>query len=531
MLKVENRAPMSRRDLIALVGTMGGAATMYQAMTALGHAAESPYRGPVKLDGEVKGASVLILGAGLAGLVAAYELKKAGYRVQVLEYNDRVGGRCWTMRGGDAYTELGGFTQRCEFDKGLYFNPGPWRIPYHHRGILDYCKRFSVALEPFVHVNNNAYLHAKDALGGKPQRYRHVEADFQGYVAELLAKAINKNALDAEVTREDKEKLLEALRAWGALDRNYGYAKGRQSSDRRGYDKDQGGGLSGEPEFSQPIGLSDILNMKLWSEFGSRREYEYQAMLFQPVGGMDMIARAFQREVGSLIRFNSRVTAIRQDANGVTAAFEDTQRPGRMQTARADWCLCTIPLTILSQIEIDVGAPMRAAISAIPYNTAVKVGAQFKRRFWEEDEAIFGGISFTDLPIRQLSYPSSGYHTRKGVLLAAYPGGTYGIEFTALDPEQRVKRALQYASQIHSQIPAEFENGVSVAWLRVPSAFGCFGLWSDDARAQHYKNLCAIDGRILLAGEHASYVNAWQEGAVLSSLDAISRLHQRVIAG
>jgi monoamine oxidase len=526
----ENRTPFSRRELIALIGTVGGAAAMYQAMTVLGHAAESSYRGPLKLEGDPKGASVLVLGAGLAGLVAAYELKKAGYKVQVLEYNDRLGGRCWTLRGGDTYTELGGFTQRCDFDKGLYFNGGPWRIPYHHRGILDYCKRFNVALEPFVHVNHNAYIHAKDALGGRPQRYRHVEADFQGYVGELLAKALNKDQLVADVTREDKEKLLEALRAWGALDPNYAYARGRQSSDRRGYDKDQGGGLSGEPEFSQPIGLSDILNMKLWSEFGSRHEYEYQAMLFQPVGGMDMIARAFAREVGNLVRFNAKITAIKQDGNGVTAVFEDTKRPGRAQTARADWCICTIPLTILSQIQMDVGAPMRAAISAVPYATSLKVGLQFKRRFWEEDEAIYGGITFTDLPVRQISYPSSGYHSQKGILLGAYPGGTYAVEFTALDPGERVKRALAYVAQIHPQSPAEFENGISVAWLRVPSAFGCFGLWSDDARAQHYKNLCAIDGRIVLAGEHASYVNAWQEGAVLSALDAIARLHQRVMA-
>jgi monoamine oxidase len=90
---------------------------------------------------------------------------------------------------------------------------------------------------------------------------------------------------------------------------------------------------------------------------------------------------------------------------------------------------------------------------------------------------------------------------------------------------------VAYGAQIHPQYWAEFENGVAVGWHRVPSALGCFGLWSEAARAQHYRNLCAIDGRILLAGEHASYVPAWQEGAVLSALDAIGRLHQRVMAG
>lgn len=120
----------SRRDLLRLIGTVAGSAAMYQAMTSLGFAADSPYSGPIKLEGDPKGASVLILGAGLAGLVAALELRKAGYKVQILEYADRIGGRCWTLRGGDRYTELGGFEQQCAFDKGVYFNPGPWRIPY-----------------------------------------------------------------------------------------------------------------------------------------------------------------------------------------------------------------------------------------------------------------------------------------------------------------------------------------------------------------------------------------------------------------
>jgi monoamine oxidase len=375
-------------------------------------------------------------------------------------------------------------------------------------------------------------VHSKSALGGKPQRVRHVIADFTGHVAELLAKSTGANALSEPLTQEDREKLLEALRRWGALDRNYRYVKGPASSDHRGFDKEPGGGLSGAPEYSAPIGLSDLLRMDLWSDFGSRFEYEYQSPMFQPVGGMDMIARAFGREVGHLIRFNSKVTTIRQDGSRVTAVFEDVNRPGNPQTASADWCICTIPLTILSQIPMDVGAPMRGAIGAVPYATNIKVGLQFRRRFWEEDEDIYGGITFTDLPIRQMSYPSSGFQSGgKGVLLGAYTGGVYGVEFTALSPAERIRRALEYGAMIHPQMPREFENGVAVAWLRVPSALGCFALWSEAARSEHYRNLCAIDGRIMLAGEHASYLSAWQEGAVVSAMDAISRLHQRVIAG
>ena len=150
--------PMSRRRLLAMIGTAAGSSPMYQAMTTLGLAAGSTYQGPIRLEGGPKGASVLILGAGIAGLVAALELHKIGYQVQVLEYNDRAGGRCWSLRGGDRFTELGGFEQTCDFDKDLYFNPGPWRIPYHHRGILDYCKRLGVKLEPFIQVNYNARL-------------------------------------------------------------------------------------------------------------------------------------------------------------------------------------------------------------------------------------------------------------------------------------------------------------------------------------------------------------------------------------
>src|ERR1700734_2673564 len=135
---------VSRRQLLRMIGATAGGAAMYQAMSSLGLAAESPYKGPIDLQGAPRGASVVILGSGMAGMTAAYELRNAGYKVQVLEYNARPGGRNWTLRGGDRYTELGGATQECHLDPGLYINPGPWRLPYHHRGMLSYCKALGV---------------------------------------------------------------------------------------------------------------------------------------------------------------------------------------------------------------------------------------------------------------------------------------------------------------------------------------------------------------------------------------------------
>ena len=523
---------MTRRDLLRLIGVSAGGAAMYAAMNRLGFAASSPYKGTPTLQGAPRGTSVLILGAGLAGMVAAYELRAAGYKVQVLEYNARPGGRNWTLRGGDGYTELGGVTQHCQFDRGLYINPGPWRIPYHHRGLLDYCKKLDIPLEPFVQVNYNAYLHRADAFDGKPQRYRAINADYRGHVAELLAKATQQSKLDAQVSKDDQALLLDSLRQWGALDKNYAYVAGPAASNRRGYAKLPGGGLTAKPLDSQPLQLHDVLDSRLWSGLTDGEIFEFQTTLFQPVGGMGRIGEAFGQHLKEVIRYNAKVTAIHQDDHGVTVSYEDARHPGRAQTAHADWCICTIPLSILSQIPINVSAPMAEAIGAVPYAASVKIGLQFKRRFWEEDEGIYGGITVTNLPINTISYPSTGFNSKgKGVLLGGYAYGLDAYQLTAMTPEARVRKAVEYGSQIHPQYAQEFDNGVAVAWHRSPFTLGCFATWTDELRDKHYQNLCQIDGRIALAGEHASYLPAWQEGAVTSALDVITRIHQRVVAG
>jgi len=528
---IENSIPpISKRELLALIGRTAGASAMYMAMSSFGQAQASTFKGPIKLDGDPKGTSVLVLGAGVAGATSALELSRAGYKVQVLEYNDHVGGRSWTLQGGDTFTELGGATQHCQFAPGNYINPGPWRIPWHHHGLIHYCHELGVALEPFMQVNYNAYVHDTRKFGGKPQRYRHIQADYYGHVSELLAKAVNKGALTDTLSKEDGEILLESLRSWGALDKNFRYVKGRESSNRRGWDKEPGGGLSAVPIPSEPMSVETVLQSGMWRTIGGNLSWDHEFTIFQPVGGMINVGRGFERAIGHLVRLNSKVTAIRQGEKGVTVDYVDTKTGAKM-TASADYCICTIPLPILAQIEMNVGAELAAAIRAVPYSTSVKVGLEFKRRFWEQDEQIYGGITATDLPIGSISYPSSNYGAKgPGVLLGAYTGGAAGFELTALPPEARVAKALEWGSQIHPQYKDEFMNGVAVGWHRVPWVLGCFGTWTEETRAQHYTNLCKMDGRIMLAGEHASYYGGWQEGGITSAIDAIGRLHQHVLA-
>lgn len=521
----------TRRQLLGMIGTMGGAAAMYQAMTALGHAAETQFTGPPALSGARPGASVVVLGAGLAGLAAALELSRAGYQVQVLEYQDRAGGRNYSVRGGDRIVEVGGETQTCEFAPGNYINPGPWRIPHHHRTLLHYCKTLGVELEPFIQNNHNGLIHRSDAFGGRPQRYKELAVDFKGHVSELLGKALNDGALDGKVSAEDKEKLLVAMREWGVLDRNMAFSPSIQLSAQRGYDIPPGGGLDPAPTASTPNGLADVLSSNVWTQMGFYFNYVMQTTMFQPKGGMDQIAAGFMRQVSNLVRLNTRVGKIAQDASGVTVDWTDNAT-GQTGQTKADWCVCTIPPPVLSQIELQAGAPLLNAIRAVPMNGQLKIGLEMRRRFWEEDYAIYGGHSFTDQAISQLSYPNDKFfQDGPAVLLGAFANGAGALQLTGMTPAERIEMALQQGSVFHpAEYRREFLSGVSVPWSRMPWIQGCTSRWTEASRAEHYANLVTMDGRVVLAGEHATYYGGWMEGSLLSALNAIEQLHQRATA-
>ena len=211
---------LTRRRLLNLVGKAGGAAAAYRTMAAMGLLpVPAAYAGPPELPpGSGHGISVVIVGGGIAGMVAALELGKAGYRCRVLEARARPGGRNWTLRSGDRVEEVDG-SQAVAWEAGphMYFNPGPARIPYHHQGILSYCRALGVPLEPLVNDNRGAYFHDDKVLGGKTVLLRQGITDARGFVAELAAKTLDREALDAGVSLADKERIAAFLKDFGAL--------------------------------------------------------------------------------------------------------------------------------------------------------------------------------------------------------------------------------------------------------------------------------------------------------------------------
>ena len=209
---------LTRREFLHRAAGIGGSALLLNTLNAWGMGIASRVNAPPALSGSGKGKKIVILGAGLAGMTAAYELGKLGYQVEVLEARPFAGGRCQTARKGFTLHELGGEAQTCRFDDCLYINHGPWRIPLDHQSTLYYTKQFGIPLEVMVNDNDHAWVYMEDAGPFSKQRLRpeQIKADMRGHVAELLAKSVQAKQLDTELTADDQRLLLDYLAHEGA---------------------------------------------------------------------------------------------------------------------------------------------------------------------------------------------------------------------------------------------------------------------------------------------------------------------------
>jgi monoamine oxidase len=491
---------------------------------------------PLELPvGSGGGRKVAILGAGVAGLCAAYELDRAGYDCVVLEAAQRSGGRSLTLRRGDTFSEAGGPVQECRFDQGLYLNAGPGRIPHHHVHLIDYCRRFGVALQPYIFASRANLVHSSHVGNGRTVQKRRVLHDLQGQLAELLDKCVVKPDMDLPISRNDLATFRDLLARFGDLTKverdgqvSYSY---RNASGRAGYEIPPG--LADEPGRPlSPIALDEILRSKMWDDYIFREtEISWQTSLMEPVGGMDTFFKGFLRQkarrggtIGGLVRLGARVTEIEVAADKVMIA---TDERGRRRTISADFCVCTIPMPIFKALKTNLPPAFMDAARKLPVQDAGKVGWQAER-FWETKDQIYGGISWTTDLITQIWYPSHGYLGRKGALTGAYMYGRAAEEFNARAVAERLRLAKEQGEKLHDGFSKYVEHGLAIGWNNMEFARFAWADEGDPEFAAQARTLSQPQGRFQMAGDQLTYWSGWQEGALISALAAVQWIDREV---
>jgi monoamine oxidase len=500
-----------------MIGAAGGSTAVWQVVTALGLMPS-----PAAADWEPlapesgTGKTVAILGAGMSGLVAAWELRKAGYNCIVLEASHRVGGRNFTVRSGDVIDELGN-RQVCQFDPdpNLYFNAGPARIPAQHQRVIGYCRELGVELEHFVNDSRNTWVQDDNLHGGRPVRNRELMADARGFVAELLSKSITKEQLDQRFDNVDAEQLLTFLRKLGDLDSNNFY----RGSSRAGFAR---GGIMAYGEMKGVFDFSDLLQGTFWQFPMAWGEYEQQAApVLQMVGGNDGIVKALEERVGDSIQINAQVSSIQLRENSVDVEYIHN---GENHHVEADFCLNNIPAQLVPGIRNNFPPEYLAEFSRRPRGRLFKLAMQTRERFWEK-ELIYGGITWTGQDISQIWYPPHGINSGKGVILGAYVFlRDRAKRFERMTHDERMEAAIVQGEKIHPGYRGYIENGVSVAWSRMNHMLGCTAHTQDINDGAGLELLRNPVGRHCMMGDQTTYHSGWQEGAIGSAHYAINQL-------
>ncbi|HNP36192.1 MAG TPA: FAD-dependent oxidoreductase [Woeseiaceae bacterium] len=541
---------ITRRQFVHRIGAMGFGAA-FVSMQALGMLPDDAAGAvaPSLAAGSGKGKSVVILGAGVSGLATAFELRRAGYEVTILEASNRCGGRNLTVRGGDVVQQLNGVRQECNWDEGLYFNAGPSRISSQHKRVLHYCREFSIPLEVQITTNRAALYHDDGAFGGRAIENRQLHYDTRGYVSELLSKCVHQGALDEELTADDKRALVEFLQGFGDLGSDGSY----DGSPRAGYARFPGGGMNFGKK-RQPLAFKDLLNVKFWGwMFNEDEIFGHQATMFQPVGGIDKIVVGFTRQLpDGLIRTNCTVVDVRnsddaveiryrQTEPGSLPVFENPQQNiphqfdfnhlGELRTIKADFCVTTIPYAGYKYIENNFSATKKRAIEkGQHYENSVKT-AWKSRRWWEEDLGIYGGVTYTTRDIEQIWYPSEGFFNKYGTLVTSYNDGDVGHQWHMLAPEERAALARTSTDHVHPGYGKDLTDPVSVAWRTIPFIWGAWPAWEPDDSAEvtrMFSDIIRPEGRVYFAGDIASLWAGWMEGAFAAAHTAVNLISRRV---
>ena len=446
---------------------------------------------------------VIIVGAGLAGLAAGYELKRAGHNPVILEAQQRVGGRVYTLR--DPFTD------------GLYAEVGAMRIPRAHSLTMEYIEKFGLPVNDFTMDNPNAYYY----MGGRKVRAHEAAKDpsLLGFDVAMHEKGKTASALYMKAIQPLIDMIQrDGEEGWDEIVADFDQYSTREFLELNGWSE-------GMIEMFGLLANQESVMNSSFLELFREDSGNYYSNMVEIQGGTDRLPYAFLPELKENIRFGAKMIAIDQSPDDVTIYYQTLA--GKF-TETADYAIVTVPFPVLRHVEVlkPFTRAKQRAIRQLHYDASAKILFQCKRRFWEEDDGIFGGGTLTDLPIRNLYYPDHGRETGRGVILASYTWSEDAQRWGSLKPDDRIAQALDDVAEIHPQITKEFEVGASWMWHDDEFAGGAFALFDPGQQTLLHDEIVKPEGRIHFAGEHASLYHAWIQGAFESGLRAAIAIHQ-----
>ena len=457
---------------------------------------------------------VVIVGAGLAGLCAALELERRGHTCTILEAETtHIGGRVRTLR----------------FETGLYGEAGAMRVPKGHALPRHYIAEFGLSLSPFVQSNPEAFYFVR----GRRERIKDVLR---------LNPLYSLSEGEREKTPDElwAGSLVKRLKALKPEERAELASLGPASSTMRGLDQQslqqllEAEGLSPDAiEFlAVTNGLETLLGSALTEHLREEEQGLWTGGFDEIVGGMDRLPAAFVIRLKSKPRMGAEVVRLEQDAQRGKAAAVYRDKDNRSVRVEGDFILCTLPFPVLSRLEVEpaFSGSKQRAIRELSYDSSTKVLAVTRRRFWEEDDGIFGGGTSTDLPTGTTWYPSNNATARDpkvsgapAVFLASYSWGQTARRLATLPHAQRSALALTHLARVHPQLSraGEVRRTASWSWDNHRWSGGAFAWFTPGQWTALHRHVIAPEGRVHFAGEHASLGHTWMQGALESALNAV----------
>jgi monoamine oxidase len=416
---------------------------------------------------------IVVVGAGLAGLCAAYELAAAGHDVTIFEARERPGGRVLTLRE--------------PFADGLYAEAGAMTISSSHALPIRYARQFEL---PLIEVKSPAGAFITYIQGRGVSR----STSARKYFGDALSASAGADAADWPPTALQHYDAMTVGELW----RKNGAPEEDLEVLRLGFL-----GLLGD-------GIDAISALNGLRETALRLPADQH---FRIEGGNDKLPKAFAARLRERIHYGAPVVRIMHDAASVRVAVKDASG---VHQVTADRLICAVPFTTLRDIEISPAfSPLKQRAIAEALSTSVtRTFLQCRTRFWTAG-GLSGGAS-TDLPVASLSHVTADQPGPRGIL-ESYTGGANARRLAGMPLPDRLEFVVDQSSRIFSELRSQFEGGTSISWSTDPWAKGAYAWFKPGQLALLPPRADQAEGRVHFAGDHTSALPGWMQGALASA--------------